>query len=122
MIEALSRAARIIERWQAVVYALGAVFAGLFFYGVFGNAGAHRQFLLPGFAGVLWVLLALTVAGLFRRLPGPARAERGFFRRQLRRLHRFLLHVLGAGLVVVTLAVVYLSMKLIVIWSGELGG
>ncbi len=122
LLVALSRISALVTRLRRLFHALLVLFPALFIYALFSEPDSGGRYLVPALLGTLWVLLALAVAGLFHQVPRPAREERGFLRRQLRKLHRFLLYVLGAGLVVLTLAAVYLSVKMIVIWSGEAGG
>lgn len=120
MLDTLGKLSVVCSRYQSASLGLGAVFLALFLYSIFNHSPGQIDFLVPSVVGFAWSLAFYIFAGLFLRIPEPASARLGFFRRIGRRMHRFALYVLGVLFISLTLVLVYLTMKMLAIWIGEI--
>ncbi len=122
MIDTLGKLSVRCARYRHLLWVIAGVFTALFVYSLFDHAPGRIDFLVPGVVGITWCLTFYAFAGLFNRVPPRASPKAGLVRGAGRRLHRFLLYLLGASFIGLTLTVSYLTIKMLAIWVGELPG
>lgn len=118
MIELLSAISR-KHRWiKPLSIALGAASSCLFAYALL-NSPELDAYIIPTTVGMLWSLLLFVLATAFPNLPRrPVEGDK-FLRRLKLRMSRGFFYSLGFVFILLSIAAVLLSLKLLGIWRGD---
>ena len=99
----------------AIILAIG--FAGLLIYSIiFRNTGDPDIFLIPSVIGLLWSLLLLSFTTTFSNLPSKPRSDEKLIKRIKARIMRGFYYIIGLIFLVLTVAIIFLSLKIFGIW------
>ncbi|MFK8016356.1 MAG: hypothetical protein AB8G17_13060 [Gammaproteobacteria bacterium] len=103
-----------------MVAIIGVLFLALFVVSVFAPGGMDGDvFLMPSVVGVLWTSLFFVLVSGFAVIPEKPAAGTRFFARVKIRLKRGAYHLLALIFVVLSIAVVAMSVRMLGIWMRE---
>lgn len=100
----------------AVVVGLLALLAVAFL--AVGQGDLTDRYLIPAVLLFCWCLLVFSLVGMFRVAPPAVEEHTGFFRRLRIRIQRFLRFLLALAFLALTIALVFLSYRLVVLGIG----
>ncbi|MEM7283201.1 MAG: hypothetical protein AAF438_16415 [Pseudomonadota bacterium] len=75
------------------------------------------KFLIPILVGLLWSLFLYSFIGLFQEIPGPSKEKLGFFGRIKVKIKLGLYWLLGCVSILISIAVLVVSFRLISVWD-----
>lgn len=120
MIDIFAEISKRIYWVKPIAYIVVIGFAGLFGYAiVFRDAGDTDVFLIPSFLGVLWSLLLISITSIFPNVPTIPNSDDKLFTRIKIRLKRGLYYILGLLFVILSIAIIFFSLKMFGIWRGD---
>lgn len=120
MIEALAELSKRIYWAKPVAYLMGFGFFSLFAYAVFStNANETDIYLIPSVLGVIWSLLFISIVSIFPYVPSKPSSDEKFFKKLKVRFKRAIYHLLGLLFLILTIAVILLSLKMFGIWRAD---
>ena len=111
--------------WYLRIVAVG---AGVLFFVLvvviilFSNAREDDKYLIPGFLGILWSLSAYAFISNFQSVPEKAKRSDGFLHRLKRNIHRSWYWIIAFIFTGTTVAVVFLTFRLVSIWLNDYNG
>ncbi len=117
MIDKFARISNSLYWLKPIAYVAGFGFILLFGYSViFRNAGEADVYLIPSILGTLWSLLLISVIYTFPNVPEIPSSDDKFFTRVRIRLKRGMYYILGLLFLVLSIAIILLSLKMFGIW------
>ena len=120
MIDIFAELSKRIYWVKPIAYVVVIGFTGLFGYAiVFRDAGDTDVFLIPSILGVLWSLLLISITSIFPNVPTIPSSDDKFFNRIKIRLKRGIYYILGLLFVILSIAIIFLSLKMFGIWRGD---
>jgi hypothetical protein len=120
MIEILSLISRKHQWLRPFTLLVGAVCVCLFLYAIFSSS-SHSQdvYLIPSLIGFFWALLFNILVSAFLNVPKKPDSKDKLFKRLSVRIKRGCYHLLGIMFIILSLAVLVLSFKMVGIWRAE---
>ena len=120
MIEVLQSLAKKIRWAKPFILIIGLVFFGLFLTTVLGVEGMSDDvYLIPGVLGVIWAALFFTLISIFPYVPARPARDTALLAKLKIRIKRGLYYILGVLLIVLTMAVIFISFRMLVIWRAD---
>jgi len=120
MIDSLEIVAKRFRWSKPLVFMIGLVFLSLFFGSIFGLSGISSDiYLIPSVLGVIWSALFFFLVSTYSYIPPkPTNGTKFFFRVKVH-FKRGIYHVLGVVFILLTIAVISLSFKMLGVWRNE---
>jgi hypothetical protein len=120
VLETLSAISTRLHWSKPIAMLLGFVFVSLFVLSILNVRGFDSAALLiPSLLGALWSAIYFILLTIFPSVPSSPGKEVNLFTRIKIRLQRGMYYLLGITLVVLTIAIFFLSFKLLGIWRAE---
>ena len=117
MIETLQTIAKKLQRTKPLILIVALLFSGLFLATLSGVDGiGNDAYLIPSVLGVIWAALLFVLISVFPYVPAKPDKGLGFFARLKIRIKRGLYSIFGVFMIVLTIAVVLISSRMLVIW------
>ncbi|MDZ7686822.1 MAG: hypothetical protein U5O39_19160 [Gammaproteobacteria bacterium] len=118
LIDAFRRYAERLAFLRPVFAIAGVAGLGLAGMEIFGEGIGEKDYLAPALVLVLWSLVAFASIGLFKEVPPSPPGEAGFIERTKRRFARGFFSLLAVTFVVLTLAGLFMTYRLISLQGG----
>ena len=123
VLETLSAISTRLYWSKPIAMLLGFVFVSLFVSSILEVRGFDTETLLiPSLVGSLWSAIYFILLTIFPSVPSIPGKEVNLFTRIKIRFQRGMYYLLGITLVVLTIAIFFLSLKLLGIWRAEFLG
>jgi hypothetical protein len=123
VLETLSAISTRLYWSKPIAMLLGFVFVSLFVSSILEVRGFDTEALLiPSLLGSLWSAIYFILLTIFPSVPSIPGKEVNLFTRIKIRFQRGMYYLLGITLVVLTIAIFFLSLKLLGIWRAEFLG
>jgi hypothetical protein len=120
MLETLSAISTRLYWSKPIAVLLGFVFVSLFILTILDVSGFDTEALLiPSLLGALWSAMYFILLTIFPSVPSSPGKDVKLFTRIKIRFQRGMYYLLGITLVVLTIAIFFLSLKLFGIWRAE---
>ena len=120
MIESLVGLSKRLFWMKPIIFLIGIGFFGLFLYTLLStNAIEKDVYLIPSVLGTIWSLLFMSLVSMFSNVPSKPVPSEVFFTKLKIRFKRGLYHCLGALFIVLTIAVIVLSIKMFGVWRAD---
>lgn len=96
------------------------LFMGLFCYAVIVEDGGENDvYIIPSIMGFIWSLLLISIISLFTNVPDIPSSDEKFFNRIKIRIKRGFYHLLSFLFVIITIAIILLTLRTFLIWQGS---
>ena len=123
MIDSFQKFANRLWYLRIVAIGAGVVFLVLVVVIIlFSNAREDDKYLIPGLLGFLWSLSAYAFISNFQSVPEKAKRSDGFLHRLKRNIHRSWYWIIAFLFTGTTVAVVFLTFRLVSIWLNDYNG
>jgi hypothetical protein len=120
VLETLSAISTRLYWSKPIAMLLGFVFVSLFVSSILDVRGFDTEALLiPSLLGALWSAIYFVLLTIFPSVPSSPGKEVNLFTRIKIRFQRGMYYLLGITLVILTIAIFFLSFKLLGIWRAE---
>ncbi len=120
MIDALEIVAKRFRWSKPLVFMIGLVFLSVFLGSIFGLRGLESDiYLIPSILGIIWSAQFFFLVSTFPSIPPRPTKGTKFFARVKVRVKRGMYHVLGVVFILLTIAVVLLSFKMVGVWRAD---
>lgn len=105
-------------RWsKPLVLLLGIIFTGVFAASILDIGRFESEiYIIPSLVGMLWSVLFFVLINTFPYVPPKPTKDLSFFTRLKIRFQRFIYTILGLAILILTIAVLILSLKMFSIW------
>lgn len=122
MIDKLQRIAQAIQFLRLPSVAVGLIcLASIVLVVLTSESHDGDRFLIPSFVGVLWAMSIYSFIGTFRSVPEKADETLSFFSKLKRNISRGWYWFIGAIFLGVTVAAMYVTRLMVLIWLGDYG-
>ena len=120
MLEFLSSISKKLVWTKPITLMITLIFVIILLSSIF-NVGYFKDdiYLIPSLVGALWAGLLFNLVHVFPHLPQKPNTDIALLSRLKLRLMRFIFSFLALGFLILTVAVVILSFKLLGIWRGD---
>ena len=120
MIDNISKLSKKVIWARPIAYLMVVGFIALFGYSViFRNAGDTDVYLIPSVLGLIWSLLLVAITLIFPNVPSKVNSNDKFFKRIKVGLQRGVYYLIGLLFLILTIAIIVLSIKTFGIWRED---
>ena len=120
MIETLESISKKLRWTKPLVLIIGLICFILFFAAIFELKGLNSDiYLIPSVLGVAWAALFFFLLSTFPYVPAKPNKDEKYFAKLKIRVKRVLYHLLSVIFIVLTIAVIIVSFKLLSIWHTD---
>ena len=120
MIDRLAKISSRLYWLKPIGFIFSSGFLLLFGYSVlFRSAGEMDVYLIPSILGTLWSLLLISIIYIFPNVPSVPSADVNYIDKVKIRLKRSLYYLMGLIFLVLSIAIILLSLKMLGIWQGN---
>jgi len=120
MIDKFSKLSKKIYWVKPIAYIMVVGFIGMFGYAIiFRNAGDTDVFVIPSILGVFWSLLLISFTSIFPNVPSITNSDEHSLKPIRMRLKRGIYNIIGLVFLILSVALIFISLKTLGIWRED---